>query len=127
LHVVTLLFSGVSREDGELVKLDAVHERKPEMYAKALVTLATHADPRILCVHLVNNPIALHLRLANDKATEQLVCLLGFCNSKVLLGLEGFLELIQLVFSHLFLAHSLVVREIEKRAYLLPNCNQRLP
>ncbi len=98
LHVVMLLFSCVSREDGELVNLNAVYERKPVTYAKALVCLAIHANPWILCVHLVNNPIPLHLRLANNEATEQLVCLLGLFDIKVFLGLGNFLEFVKLLF-----------------------------
>ncbi len=98
LHVVTLLFSSVSWEDGELVELDAVHERNSGTHVKALVCLANHADPRILCVHLVDDPIPLRSCLADDKATEQLVCFLGLCDGKVFLGLEGFLELVELLF-----------------------------
>jgi hypothetical protein len=118
-----LLFSGVSREDGELVELNAVHGRDPGTHANALVCLAVHANLRTLCVHLVDNPIPLRLRLANDKATEQLVSLLGLCNSDVFLGLEGFLEFIELLFLCFFLCLGLVVREFKERAHLLPNCN----
>ncbi len=123
LHVVKLLFSGVSREDGELVELDAVHERNPGMHVNALVCLAAHADPQILCVHLVDNSVPLRLRLANNEATEQLVSLLGLCNSNVFLGLEGFLEFVELLILYLFLGRGLVVREFKERANLLPNCN----
>ncbi len=98
LHVVTLPFSSISREDGKLVELNAVHERNPGMHANALVCLAIHANPQIFCVHLIDNPIPLLLRLADDKAMEQLISLLGICNSKVLYGLEGFLEFVELLF-----------------------------
>jgi hypothetical protein len=37
LHVEMLLLSGISREDGELVELDAVLEGQPGTHAKALV------------------------------------------------------------------------------------------
>jgi hypothetical protein len=94
LHVVTLLFSGVSREDGELVELNAVHDGNSGTHTNALVHLAIHTNPRILCVHLVDNPVLLHLRLADNEATEQLVSLLSLCNSNVFLGLEGFLEFV---------------------------------
>jgi hypothetical protein len=96
LHVVMLLFSGVSREDAELVELDAVHEGNPGTLANALVCITIHADPRILRVHLVDDPVPLPLRLADDEATEQLISLLGHCNCNVFLGLEGFLEFIEL-------------------------------
>ena len=33
LHVETLLLSGISREDGELVELNAVLKRQPGMHA----------------------------------------------------------------------------------------------
>ncbi len=36
LHVVTLLLSGVSREDGELVELDVVLERQPSCMQRPL-------------------------------------------------------------------------------------------
>jgi hypothetical protein len=84
------------------VELDAVHERKSGMYTKFLVRLAVHANPWILGVHLVNDPVPLHLRLANNEAAEQLICLLGLCNREVLLGLEDFLELVKLVLLFLF-------------------------
>jgi hypothetical protein len=39
LHVETLLLSSISREDGELVELDADLEGQPRLWAKALVWL----------------------------------------------------------------------------------------
>jgi hypothetical protein len=123
LHVVMLLFSGISTEDGKLVELDAVHELNSGMHTNTLVCLAIHADPGILCVHLVENPIPLHLCLANDEAMEQLISLLGLCDSEVLIGLESFLEFVELLFLCFFLSHGLVIREVEERVHLLPNCN----
>jgi hypothetical protein len=70
-----LLFSCVSREDGELVELDAIHELNPGFHVKSLVRFAIHANPGVLCVHLVYYPVPLYSRLANDKAMKQLVCL----------------------------------------------------
>ncbi len=113
LHVVTLLFSCISREDGELVELDAVHERNPGMHAKALVGLAIHANPRILCVHLIHNPVPVSLCLADNKATEQIISLLGLLVSDVFLGLEGFLEIAQFLLSHFFLGRGLLIWELE--------------
>jgi hypothetical protein len=123
LHVVMLLFSCVSREDGELVVLNAVHERDPGTHANSFVGLANNANPRILCVHLIHDPIPLHLRLANDKATDQLVSLLGLRNSNGFLSLESFLEFVELYFSCFFLGCGPIIRKLEKRAHLLPNCN----
>jgi hypothetical protein len=123
LHGITLLFSGVSREDSELVELDAVHEEDPGMHVNAFVGLAIHTNPRVFHVHLIHDPIPLHLHLANNEATEQLVSLLGLCNSNIFLGLDGFLEFVELRFSSFFLGSNLVNREFKKRAHLLPNCN----
>ena len=81
LHVVMLLFSCVSREDGELVEIHAVHEGNLGTHMKALVGTAIHADPQILCVHFIHDPVPIPSRLANNKATEQLVSLLGLLDS----------------------------------------------
>jgi hypothetical protein len=89
LHVITLLFSCVSREDGELVELDAVHERNPGLYMDSLVGFAIDANPGILCVHLIHDPVPLRLCLADNKATEQFVCLLGLIDREGLLDLKG--------------------------------------
>ncbi len=107
------LFSCISREDGELVELNAVYERNPGMHAKALVCLAIHADSQILCVHFIHDPVPIGLILANNKATEQLVSLLGLLDSNVLLGLEGFLEITQFLVSCFFLARILVIWELK--------------
>jgi hypothetical protein len=83
LLVETLLLRGVSREDGELVELDAVLERQPRLHAKAFVRLAIHANPGVLGVHLVYDLVPLHSCLANNKTTEQLVCLQGMVHAWV--------------------------------------------
>ncbi len=70
-----LHLSGINREDGELVELNAVLKRQPGMHAKAFVRLAIHAGPGVLGVHLTHNLVPLHLRLADNKTTEQHVCL----------------------------------------------------
>jgi hypothetical protein len=95
------------------------------MHMNSFVGLAIpiHADPQILCVHLINNPIPLRSRLANNKVTEQLVSLLRLHGSNVFLGLKGFLEFVELLFSCFFLGCSLVNREFKKKAHLLPKCN----
>ena len=59
LHVETLLLSSVSREDGEHVELNAIHEWDPGFHANPLVGFAVHANPGVLCVHLVYNPVPL--------------------------------------------------------------------
>ncbi len=111
--VVMLLFSCVSREDGELVELNVVHEQNAGFHANALVGLAIHANPWVLCMHLIHDSVPLHPRLANDKAMEQLVSLLGFHDSNVFLGLEGFLEIVEFLLSCFFLGHGLVVRKLQ--------------
>ena len=89
LHVATLLFSCISRADGELVELDAVHERNPGLYMDSLVGFAVDANPGIIHVHFIHDTVPLRSRLANNKATEQFICLLGLINRKGFLGLEG--------------------------------------
>ena len=74
-------------------------------------------------MHLVYNPIPLRSCLADNEAMEQLVSLLGLLDSNVFLGLEGFLEFVELLILYLFLGRGLVVREFKERANLLPNCN----
>ncbi len=51
-------------------------------------------------MHLVNDPVPLHSRLANNKVTEQLVSLLGLFGRKGFLDLEGLVEAAELLFSH---------------------------
>ncbi len=74
----------------------------------ALVGLAIHTNPWVLSVHLIYECVPLRLRLVNNRATEQLISLLDLCNSHVSLGLEGFLEIIEFLFSCFFLSLSLV-------------------
>jgi hypothetical protein len=76
-------------------------------------------------VHFIHDSIPLHSRLANNKAAEQLVSLLGQFNIDGFLGLEGLVKLAELLLSCFFCGHSLVFREIKERAHLLPNCNLR--
>ena len=61
----------------------------------------------------MHNLVPLHLHLANNEATEQLVRLLGFFNCKIALGLEDFLVIKKLLLALLLLGLSLVVRELE--------------
>ena len=88
LHVVTLLFSCVDGEDGQLVELDAVQKRWSGTNANALVGSSIHANPRVLGVHLMDNLVPLSLRIADDETMEYLVCLLGFGNCNLLLSLK---------------------------------------
>ncbi len=113
LHVVTLLFSCVSREDGELMELDAVHEQNPGFHANALVGLAIHTKPWVLCVHLIHNSIPVCSCLTDNEAMEQLVSLLSHRDSNVFLGLEGFLEIVEFFLSCFFLGRGLVVGKLK--------------
>jgi hypothetical protein len=101
LHVITLLFSCISREDGELVELDAVHKRNPGLHSYSLVGFAIDTNPGILRVHLIHDTVPLHSRLANNEATEQFVCLLGLVNRKGFFGLEGLVQIGELLSSFL--------------------------
>ncbi len=76
-------------------------------------------------MHLVYNPIPLRSCLADDEATEQLVSFLGLIDHEGFLGLEGFVEVAELLFSCFLLGRSLVFRETEKGAQLLPDFHQR--
>jgi hypothetical protein len=87
-HVVMLLLSGVHRKDGQLVELDAVQKRWPEMNTRALVRTFIHANPGVLGVHLMDNLVPLSLWIANDETAEHLVRLLDFSNHDLLLSLE---------------------------------------
>mgnify|MGYP000247281785 CR=1 FL=1 len=57
-----------------------------------LVGFAIHANPGVLCVHLVYDLVPLRSRLADNKATEQFVSLLGLIDREGFLGLEGLVE-----------------------------------
>ena len=93
LHVVELLLlSGVSRENGELVELDAVLEGQPGLHAQALVQLTVNTYPRVLGVHFLYNLVPLRLRLTNNETMEQLVGLQGLHHCKFAGSLEIFLD-----------------------------------
>jgi hypothetical protein len=123
LHVETLLLSGVSREDGELVELNEVLEGQPRLHAKAFVLLTVHTYPRVLALHFLHNRVPFHLRLADDITTEQLVCLEGlrYCSfwaaltSSLICG-EHFPFLI-------LLGLRLTFWSLEEQFQLLPNFN----
>jgi hypothetical protein len=83
-----LLLSGVHRKDGQLVELNAVRKGRPGMNANALVRTSIHTNPGVLGVHFVDNLVPLSSRIAGDKTTENLVCLLGFGDCDALLSLE---------------------------------------
>jgi hypothetical protein len=113
-----LLFSCVSKDDGELVELDAVHERNPGLYTDSLVGFAIDANLGILCVRLIHNTVPLRLRLADDKATEQFVCLLGLIDREEFLGLEGLVKVGKLLLPNFLLGRSLVFREVEEKGLI---------
>jgi hypothetical protein len=75
-------------------------------------------------VHLVYDPVPLCSRLADNKATEQFVSLLGLFDREGFLGLEGLVEVAELLFSCLLLGRTLVFREVEEGAHLLPKFYQ---
>jgi hypothetical protein len=54
-HIVALLLSGTHRENGQLVKLDAVQKSRPGTNENSLVRNSIHANPPILCVHFLHN------------------------------------------------------------------------
>jgi hypothetical protein len=93
LHAETLLFSGIIREDGEIVELNVVLKRQPGLQVEAFVRLAIHTNPGVLGVHLMYNIVPLRLRLANNKTTEQPVHLQDLHHCKLVSGLEFFLDL----------------------------------
>ncbi len=76
-------------------------------------------------MHLVYDPVSLHLHLAGSKATEQLVSLLGLFDREGFLGLEKLVEVVELLLSCFLLDHTLIFREVEEGAHLLPNFYQR--
>ncbi len=119
-----LLFSRVSREDSELVELNSVHKRYPGLHSDSLVGFAVDANPGILHVHLIHDPVPLRSRLANNEAMEQFVCLLGLINRKGFLGLEGLVQFGELLLPCFLRGRSLVFREVEIKAHLLPDCHQ---
>jgi hypothetical protein len=75
-------------------------------------------------VHFVYNPVPLRSRLTNNEATEKFISLLGLIDSKRFLGLEGLIEVAELLFPCFRIGRSLVFREIEKGAHLLPDFHQ---
>ncbi len=75
-------------------------------------------------MHLVYDPVPLRSRLANDKATEQLVSLLGLFDGEGFLGLEGLVEVAELFFLASFLATVSSSGKSKKAAHLLPNFHQ---
>ncbi len=65
----------------------------------SLVGFAIDANPGILRVHFIHDTVPLHSRLADNKATEQFVCLLGLVDREGFLGLEGLIQIGELLFS----------------------------
>jgi hypothetical protein len=75
-------------------------------------------------VHLVYDPVPLHSCLANKKATEQSVSLLGLFDLKGFLGLVGLIEVAELLLSRFLLDRTLFFMEVEEGAHLLPDFYQ---
>jgi hypothetical protein len=87
-HIVTLLLSGVHREDCQLVELDTVQKSGPGTDANSLVGDTIHADPRIFGVHFLHNLVPLGLLVPNNKQAEHLICLASHHNRSAFLCLE---------------------------------------
>ncbi len=75
-------------------------------------------------MHLIYDPDPLHLCLANGKAMEQFVSLLGLFDRDGFIGLEGLVEVAELLLSCFLLCRTLVFKEVEEGAHLLPNFYQ---
>jgi hypothetical protein len=126
-HVVMLLLSGVRRKDGQLVELDAVQKRRPGTNANALIRTSIHANPGVLGVHFVGNLVPLNLRIADNKATEHLVRLLGFGDRKALLSLEDLHVLGKHLPPDFLCSFGLVFRELEIGLHFSSNFENRIP
>jgi hypothetical protein len=98
--------------------------KKTELHLNSLVGFAVDANAGILSVHLVHNPVPLHSRLADNKAREQFVCLLGLIDRKGFLGLEGLVQIGEFLLPCFLLGPSLVFREVDEGAHLLPDFHQ---
>ena len=70
LHVEMLLLSGVRRENGEFVELDAVLKRQPGMHTEVFVGLAIHANLRVLGVRLMHNLVPLRSEFTENEVME---------------------------------------------------------
>ncbi len=90
-----------------------------------LVGFAVDANPGIHCVHLVYDPVPFYSRLADNEAMEQLISLLGLFDRKECLGLEGLVEVAELLLSCFLLGRTLVFREVEEGVHLHHNFYQR--
>ena len=65
LHVETLLFSCVSRQDRELVELNAVHQRLPGPHTRTVVCLPVDSYPGVTVKHLLNDFVPLGSRFSD--------------------------------------------------------------
>jgi hypothetical protein len=126
-HVVTLLLSGVHREDGHLVELDAVQKGRPETNMNALVRTSIYSNPGVLGVHFLDNFVPLGLLVTNNKQTEHLVCLLRFGNSNDLLSLEDLFKPVKHLLLELLGFFSFVLGEVELGHHLLSNLKNSMP
>ncbi len=126
-HVITLLLSGVYKKDGQLVELDAVQERWPGTSTRALVGTSVNSNPGVLGVHFVDNLVPLGLRIANDKQTEHLECLLGLGNREDFLSLEDFFELRKRLLPKFLCGFSLVFGELKVRLHFPSNLKNSIP
>ncbi len=112
-----LLCSSVHREDGQLVELDAVHERQPWTNTRAFVWTSVHTNPGVLGVHLVDNPVPLSSQITNDKTMEHFISLPGFSNRDTFLGFEDFFLFGKQLLPNFLHSFCLVFREIKKRIH----------
>jgi hypothetical protein len=126
-RVVMLLLGGVHREDGQLVELDAAKKRRPGTNTNALVGTSIHANPGVLGVHFIDNLVPLGSWITDDKATEHLICLLGFGNCKALLSLEELFVLRKHLLPDFLRGFGLVFRELEIGLHFPLNFNSSNP
>ncbi len=69
-------------------------------------------------MHLVDNPVPLSLRIADNKTREHFISLLGFSDRNTLFGLEDSFVFGKRLLPNLLLSFCLVFRELEKRPLL---------
>ena len=126
-HVVTLLFSCIDGEDGQLVELDAVQEGGPGTDTNSLVGDTAHTNPGIFGVHLLHNLVQMGLLGPNNKQAEHLVGLACHSNCRALLCLEDALELFYGSLTEFLGFLRLVGRDLQERRHFLPDGREHQP
>jgi hypothetical protein len=109
------------------VELDAVQKRRPGTNVNALDGTSIHANPGVLGVHFVDNLVPLGSRIANNKTTEHLVCLLGFGDRVALLSLEDLLVLGKRLLLDFLRGFCLVFRELKVGLHFPSNFKNSIP